>query len=68
MPLCSGLEVCRRIRGNDKTRRMLVVLFSTAPERFMLGHMLEAGADDYVSKMCGALVVKTKVREMLHMD
>ncbi len=50
MPGMDGLEVCRRIRGHDRGRETFVLIVTARDGRDDLANVLEAGADDYVTK------------------
>ena len=50
MPVLDGLEVCRRIRAHDAGRETFVLIVTARDARDDLAEVLDAGADDYVSK------------------
>ena len=50
MPGMNGLEVCRRIRAHKAGRETFVVIVTARDGREDLVDVLEAGADDYVTK------------------
>src|SRR5215212_6387598 len=50
MPVLDGLEVCRRIRAHDAGRATFVLVVTARDARDDLADVLDAGADDYVSK------------------
>lgn len=50
MPVLDGLEVCRRIRAHDAGREAFVLVVTARDARDDLAEVLDAGADDYVSK------------------
>lgn len=50
MPGLDGLEVCRRIRAADPTRTSFVLVITARDASESLAAMLDAGADDYLSK------------------
>jgi two-component system, NtrC family, sensor kinase len=50
MPGLDGLEVCRRIRGHEAGRSAFVLIVTARDGRDDLASVLEAGADDYVTK------------------
>ncbi len=50
MPGLDGLEVCRRIRAHEAGRETFVVIVTARDGREDLVEVLEAGADDYVTK------------------
>jgi DNA-binding response OmpR family regulator len=50
MPVLDGLEVCRRIRAHPAGRETFVLVVTARDAREDLTEVLDAGADDYVSK------------------
>ena len=50
MPVLDGLEVCRRIRAHEAGRETFVLVVTAREARDDLAEVLDAGADDYVSK------------------
>lgn len=50
MPSMDGLEVCRRIRGHETGKDAFVLIVTARDGRDDLANVLEAGADDYVTK------------------
>jgi two-component system phosphate regulon response regulator PhoB len=50
LPNVSGIEVCRRIRANPKSRNLPVVMLTARGEEGDRVRGLETGADDYVTK------------------
>ncbi len=50
MPVLGGLEVCRRIRAHPAGRETFILIATPADVRHDLADLLDAGADDYVSK------------------
>jgi DNA-binding response OmpR family regulator len=50
MPRLDGLEVCRRIRDHEAGRNAFVLIVTARDGRDDLASVLEAGADDYVTK------------------
>ena len=50
MPGLDGLEVCRRIRSHAAGRETFVLILTARDGRDDLADVLEAGADDYVTK------------------
>jgi DNA-binding response OmpR family regulator len=50
MPVLDGLEVCRRIRAHPVGRDTFVLVVTARDARDDLTEVLDAGADDYVSK------------------
>ena len=57
MPQLSGIEVCRRLKSNSKTRQIPVIMLSARAEEVDRVRGLETGADDYVlRRICAAFV------------
>jgi len=50
MPVLDGLDVCRRIRAHPAGRETFVLVVTGRDAREDLAEVLDAGADDYVSK------------------
>jgi two-component system phosphate regulon response regulator PhoB len=50
LPKVSGIEVCRRIRSNPKSRNLPIVMLTARGEEGDRVRGLETGADDYVTK------------------
>jgi len=50
MPTLDGVELCRRIRANEPTAHLYVMLLTSRSGRGDLVSGLEAGADDYLVK------------------
>ena len=65
MPIFDGFQICRKIKANPATEGIKVLLFTAASEQYVIERILEAGADDYVTKPIDALGIEKKIREML---
>jgi diguanylate cyclase (GGDEF)-like protein len=50
MPGIEGPEVCRRVRLNDKTAPVYIILLTSLKDKERMVEGLEAGADDYLVK------------------
>ena len=50
LPDISGAEICRRIRGDERTRTLPVIIVSARGDEFDRVIGFEMGADDYVTK------------------
>ena len=50
MPGLSGIEVLRRVRENDSTKNLRVILFSVLTSDPLIAAGLAAGADEFVKK------------------
>ena len=65
MPKMNGYEVCRRIKGNDKTQNLAVVMYSTKSEKCDFYWGSKQGADAYVSKQCHLQALVNTVKWLL---
>ena len=50
MPKVDGLEVLKRIRGHDRTRRLNVVVMTTSQEEADLARSYDLNANSYIRK------------------
>ena len=64
MPGLSGYEVCRRIRANDATRFLPVVMVTANPEQDKVAG-IEAGADDFIVEPFDRHELLARVRSLL---
>ncbi len=62
MPGMSGFEVCQRLKGDQRTGTLPVILVSAMEDVPRLNEMLKVGADDCIKKPIGPrdLVVRLK--------
>jgi two-component system phosphate regulon response regulator PhoB len=65
LPGIDGLEVCRRLKSDAKTRRIAVVMLTAKGEEADIVTGLELGADDYVTKPFSGKVLVARVRRLL---
>ncbi len=65
MPGIDGLEVCRRMRGDDRTRRIPLIMLTAkgAEADRIVG--LEMGADDYVTKPFSPRELVARIKAVL---
>jgi CheY-like chemotaxis protein/two-component sensor histidine kinase/biotin operon repressor len=65
MPEMDGMEFCRRIKENELTSHIPVILLTakTGDESRMAG--FEMGADDYITKPFNPEILKLKIRNIL---
>jgi two-component system, NtrC family, sensor kinase len=61
MPGLSGIEVCERIRASPFARDIFVVMVTARGASDDLHRLLDAGADDYLSKPLSPEAVQTRV-------
>ncbi len=62
MPGMDGLEVCRRLKADERLRSIPVIMITAldAHEHVVAG--LDSGADDYVSRCCDRRVLAARLR------
>src|SRR5690348_1858574 len=65
MPGMTGLEVCRRLRGETKTARMPIIMLTAKAAEADRVVGLEMGADDYVVKPFSPRELVARVRAVL---
>ena len=65
MPQLSGIEVCRRLKSNSKTRQIPVIMLSARAEEVDRARGLETGADDYVVKPYSVIELMARVKAHL---
>jgi class 3 adenylate cyclase len=65
MPDLNGLEVCRRLKLNPKTRMLPVILVTAHSETNDILKGFETGADDYLIKPFNYTEMLARVRSML---
>jgi response regulator RpfG family c-di-GMP phosphodiesterase len=63
MPKMNGIDVCRKIKGDEETRHLPVVLITALSSREDRIRGIEAGADDFLSKPfdTGEVIARTKM-------
>lgn len=65
MPQLSGIEVCRRLKINQATRDIPVIMLSARSEEVDKVRGLETGADDYVVKPYSMSELMARIRTQL---
>ena len=65
MPKMNGLEVVERLRAEEATRGLPVILLSAKAQASEIQRGLDAGADDYVTKPFDPLELVDRVRSVL---
>ena len=64
LPSLSGIDLCRRLKANDQTAQMPVILLTARGEESDKVRGLDTGADDYVVKpySVGELIARIRAR------
>jgi len=65
MPRLSGLEACRRLKSNQKTKNIPVLMLSARSEEVDRVRGLDIGADDYVVKPYAVAELMARVKAHL---
>ena len=65
LPEIDGIEVCRRLRRDERTMTTPVIMLTARGEESDIISGLEAGADDYVTKPFSPRVLMARVRAVL---
>src|SRR5690606_15878964 len=65
LPDISGIEVCRRLRSEERTRRVPVIMLTARGEEIDRVVGFEVGADDYVTKPFSVRELLLRVRAVL---
>jgi len=68
LPSVDGLEVCRRLKGDAKTRDVPIVMLTAKGEESDMIAGLERGADDYIAKPFSTKVLAARVRALLRRE
>jgi two-component system phosphate regulon response regulator PhoB len=65
LPSVDGLEVCRRLKNDGKTKHVPILMLSAKSEEADVVTGLELGADDYMTKPFSPRVLLARVRAVL---
>jgi len=65
MPGIDGFEVCRRLKEDEKTRMIPVVMVTVLAEKEYQIRAMEAGADDFLSKPVDQTELRVRVKSLL---
>jgi two-component system, OmpR family, alkaline phosphatase synthesis response regulator PhoP len=65
MPRMSGFEVCQRLKKDEQTRNIPVVIVTALNEIGDVERGVDCGADDFLSKPVNKLELLTRVKSLL---
>ena len=65
MPKLSGFEVCKTIKSDPKTRRIMVLMVTALNERGDIERGVDSGTDDFLSKPVNKVELVKRVQNML---
>ncbi len=65
LPAVDGLEVCRRLKNDSRTRHIPIIMLTAKSEESDMVAGLELGADDYVTKPFSPRVLLARIKAIL---
>ena len=65
LPAVDGLEVCRRLKAENRTRGVPIVMLTAKSEESDMVAGLDRGADDYITKPFSPRVLSARVKALL---
>jgi two-component system phosphate regulon response regulator PhoB len=65
LPAVDGLEVCRRLKSDPKTRDIPIIMLSAKGQEGDMVAGLDRGADDYITKPFSPRVLAARVKALL---
>ncbi len=65
LPGVDGIEVCKRIRQNEKTRHLPILMLTAKAEEEDIVCGLDSGADDYITKPFSPKVLLARIKALL---
>jgi two-component system alkaline phosphatase synthesis response regulator PhoP len=65
MPKLSGFEVCKKLKGDPTTRRIMILMVTALNELGDIERAVDAGTDDFLSKPVNKVELVKRVENML---
>lgn len=65
LPVLSGFEACSRLRKNDRTREIAVIMLTVVDRTLNKVNALESGADDYITKPFEPAELAARIKAVL---
>lgn len=65
MPKLSGFEVCQQLKGNPRTKSIMVLMVTALNELGDIERAVAAGTDDFLTKPVNKLALLKRVEHML---
>ena len=67
MPKLSGFEVCKKLKGDPETRRIMILMVTALNELGDIERAVDAGTDDFLSKPVNKIELVKRVENMLRL-
>jgi two-component system, OmpR family, alkaline phosphatase synthesis response regulator PhoP len=65
MPKLNGFEVCRKLKSNPATSRIMILMVTALSELGDIQRAVESGTDDFLSKPVNSFELQKRVGNML---
>src|SRR5437868_6988489 len=65
MPKLDGLQVLRKLRGNEATKAVPVIILSASADKRVRDEATSAGADLFLEKPCEPELLEAAIRQVL---
>ena len=65
MPKLSGFEVCKKLKGDPETRKIMILMVTALDELGDIERAVEVGTNDFLSKPINKLELTKRVENML---
>ncbi len=65
MPKLSGFEVCKKLKGDSATSKIMILMVTALNERGDIERAVAAGGDDFLSKPVNKVELLKRVENML---
>ncbi|MFO0012311.1 MAG: response regulator [Planctomycetota bacterium] len=65
MPKLSGFEVCRKLKNDPKTSKIMILMVTALSELGDIERAVDAGTDDFLSKPVNSFEIQKRVLNML---
>ena len=67
MPKLSGFEVCKKLKGDPETCRIMILMVTALNELGDIERAVDAGTDDFLSKPANKVELVKRVENMLRL-